>query len=153
MKCLYCSSNQSSVIDKREVGSTGEIRRRRECLKCHRRYTTYERVKVEQLIVIKRDGRKEIFDSNKLRAGIERAFEKRPGADKVDVITHKVESKMRAKGKGEIESKSIGMAVLSEIKRIDKVAYLRFASVYRQFNDLVDFSKELENLKITVSKI
>lgn len=146
MLCIYCGSGLSKVIDKRSVISSGEIRRRRECLKCHRRFTTYERAGVVELYVIKRDGRRELFNSDKLRTGIERSLEKRPGFEKVCEIVTRIENKLRSKGQLEISSKLIGQMVLSELKRTDKVAYLRFVSVYRQFSDPVDFTKELEIL-------
>lgn len=146
MNCPYCRANQSSVIDKRAVAGTGEIRRRRECLKCKRRYTTYERASVLQLAVIKRDGRREVFDVNKLRAGLSRALEKRPAFESLDSIVSKIERKIRSKDRTEIESKAIGKEVLGELKKIDPVAYLRFVSVYRQFKQASDFSKELEML-------
>lgn len=148
MKCYYCEHTQSSVVDKREVKSTGEIRRRRECLKCHRRYTTYERVCAVELTVLKRDGRREPFNADKLRAGIEKALEKRPAVLELDNIVGKIESKIKAKSYKEVESKVIGRLVLSELKKTDKVAYLRFASVYRHFEGLMDFTKELEHLKV-----
>lgn len=148
MKCFYCGSTQSSVVDKREVKSTGEIRRRRECLKCHKRYTTYERVCALELMVLKRDGHREVFDSTKLRSGIERALEKRPSFLNIEGIVTKIEGKIRGKGLKEMESKTIGKMVLAELKKIDKVAYLRFASVYRKFENPDDFTKELEHLKV-----
>ena len=148
MKCLFCGSEQSSVIDKRAVKSSGEIRRRRECLKCKRRYTTYERVSSFELYVIKRDGRKEEFKKDKVRSGLIRALEKRPGIEKVDEIVDKILQNLKVKGKKEIESKAIGNLVLSQLKKLDKVAYLRFASVYREFKEAGDFKKELESLKI-----
>lgn len=147
MKCPFCGSEQSSVIDKRGVKSSGEIRRRRDCLKCHNRFTTYERVSTFEISVIKRDGRKEVFDGSKIRAGLVKALEKRPGLEKVDEVVDKIIKGLRRKGKGEVESKAIGKMVLSELKRLDQVAYLRFVSVYREFKEPSDFTKELESLK------
>ncbi len=146
MNCPFCGSSQSSVIDKRAVKSSGEIRRRRECLKCHRRYTTYERVLTVELYVIKRDGRKEIFSTEKLRSGIARALEKRPAFESLDEIVLRIERKIRSKEKHEVESKSLGQAVLLELKKVDTVAYIRFASVYREFKEIRDFERELEHL-------
>ncbi|SRR5258708_37655725 len=146
MRCPFCDSSQSSVIDKRAVKSSGEIRRRRECLKCHKRYTTYERISAIELLVIKKDGRKERFSKEKLRSGIIKALEKRQASEKIDEIVSKIEKKLWDKGRKEIESRFIGQAVLSELKKIDKVAYLRFASVYRTFQNPGDFRKELEHL-------
>ncbi|MBI2021865.1 transcriptional repressor NrdR [Candidatus Daviesbacteria bacterium] len=148
MRCFFCGSDQSIVIDKRSVVSTGEIRRRRECLKCRKRFTTYERVSSFELFVLKRNGRKEPFDRNKLRAGLARALEKRPALEELDSLVDKVLNRLRIKEKKEILSSLIGKTALSELKKIDPVAYLRFASVYRQFSKLGDFTKELENLKI-----
>ena len=147
MKCPFCSSDQSSVIDKRAVRSTSEIRRRRECIKCKRRYTTYERVSSVELYVIKRDLRKEEFDANKIRAGLVKALEKRPGIEKVDLLVDKIVKSLRLKGKSEIETKAIGKMVLSELKKLDQVAYLRFVSVYREFKKPSDFTKELKHLQ------
>jgi transcriptional repressor NrdR len=150
MKCLYCGSTQSSVIDKRTVASTGEIRRRRECLKCHRRFTTYERVCAIELMVIKRDGRKEAYDVSKLKRGIERALEKRPVENQLDAVVARIEQKFFSKGVKEVDSKLLGQAVLAELKRLDDVAYLRFVSVYRHFTNAQDFTKELKHLKVEI---
>ena len=150
MKCVFCGGGQSSVIDKRTVASTGEIRRRRECLKCHRRYTTYERICAIELMVIKRDGRKEVYDVAKLRTGIERAIQKRPIEGTLDDIVARIEQKMFGKGAKEVDSKLLGQAVLLELKRLDPGAYLRFASVYRHFKDAQDFTKELKHFKVEV---
>lgn len=150
MKCIFCGGAQSSVIDKRTVASTGEIRRRRECLKCHRRYTTYERICAIELMVIKRDGRREVYDVAKLRRGLESALQKRVGEGKVDEIVALIEQKVFSKGAKEVESKVLGQTVLAELKKIDEVAYLRFVSVYRHFSNAQDFSKELKHLKVEV---
>lgn len=146
MYCPYCRFAQSSVIDKRSVKGTGEIRRRRECLKCKRRYTTYERASQVELIVIKRDGRRQPFDITKLRQGLEKCLEKRPAFSNLDAIVSKLERKIRSKDRTEIESKVIGREILGELKKTDPVAYLRFVSVYRQFKQASDFTKELESL-------
>lgn len=148
MVCPFCKSGQSAVIDKREVSSRGEIRRRRECLKCRKRFTTYERVSSLELWVLKRDDRREAFDREKLKLGIQKALEKRPGLDDIESIVDKVIKRLRARGKKDVSSRLIGKVVLSELKKIDSVAYLRFVSVYRQFNDPVDFKKELEQLAV-----
>ncbi len=134
------------MIDKRAVKGTGEIRRRRECLKCHKRYTTYERVLPVEYLVIKRDGRRQPFDINKLRAGMGRALEKRPAFVDLERIVAKVEKRVKSKESKEIESKVIGREICNELKRVDKVAYLRFVSVYRQFKEPGDFTKELAAL-------
>lgn len=148
MKCFFCGSEQSSVIDKRAVKGSGEIRRRRVCLKCGNRFTTYERIAGFELYVIKRDGSRELFNRGKFSLGIEKALEKRPGRESLDSLVDKIIDKLKVKGKKEIASKALGLAALAELKRMDKVAYLRFASVYRQFQEVGDFKKELENLKI-----
>ena len=147
MKCWYCGSTLSKVIDKREVQTTGEIRRRRECLKCHKRYTTYERAAGVELVVIKRDGRKEPFNAEKIRNGLLRALEKRPGLTQINEIVGRVEGKVRAKGESQVASKFIGQTILTELKKLDQIAYLRFASVYRGFQSAGDFTKELETLE------
>lgn len=133
-------------MDKRAVAGTGEIRRRRECLKCHQRFSTYEKLAKLEIMVIKRDGRKQIFDKLKLQMGISKALEKRPALDQVEIIADRIEAKMRKEGLKEVTSKVIGRTVLGELKKLDKVAYLRFASVYRQFNKPSDFAKELTSL-------
>ncbi len=125
----------------------GEIRRRRECLKCRKRYTTYERASSFEAYVVKRDGRKELFDRDKVRAGLEKALEKRPGIDKVSEIALRIEGKLVIRGKRDIPSKLVGQLVLSELKKLDKVAYLRFASVYRDFKEVGDFARELQGLE------
>lgn len=146
MKCFYCGSDQSKVIDKRAVKGSGEIRRRRECLSCKRRFTTYERLGVVGFFVIKRDGRRQPFEIDKLRNGIARALEKRPDVGKVMELTEKIERKLRSKRTNEVLSRQIGQLVLGELRKLDKVAYLRFASVYRHFEDATDFAKELQSL-------
>jgi transcriptional repressor NrdR len=147
MSCYICGSDLSSVIDKRAVKSTGEIRRRRECLKCHNRFTTYERVCAVELYVVKRDGRKQLFSKEKLASGISRALAKRPAYEKLDEIVAKIETKIWEKRKKEVESKVIGTIILQELKKIDQVAYLRFAAVYRNFGSTSDFEKELVSLE------
>lgn len=146
MKCLFCASTQSAVVDKREVKGTGEIRRRRKCLKCLRRFTTYERISSFDLYIVKKDGRREPFDRSKLKSGLEKALEKRPGLNEVEALVDKIVRRLRSKDKKDIESRVIGKTALLELKKLDPVAYLRFASVYRKFESPKDFTKELENL-------
>ncbi|MBI2334440.1 transcriptional repressor NrdR [Candidatus Daviesbacteria bacterium] len=146
MKCPFCQSFLSKVVDKRTVFSRGEIRRRRQCLKCARRFTTYETLAALEVSVIKKDGRRESFTEDKLRAGLMRALEKRPGIEKVVGIIDRIEARIRSRHLKEIESRALGKWVLSELKKLDPVAYLRFASVYRDFGDPKDFKKELETL-------
>lgn len=146
MRCPFCDSTIHKVVDKRGVASLGEIRRRRECLKCARRFTTYERLAFSELQVVKKDGRRQLFDRQKLRSGIAKALEKRPAVDKVDLLADKIEKRLRKTNMGEVNSKRIGQAVLAELKKLDVVAYLRFASVYRSFENPEDFAKEISSL-------
>jgi len=146
MKCPYCNNEETRVTDKRDIA--GITRRRRECLKCGKRFTTYERVEFD-LVVVKKDGRREKFNREKLKTGIEKAFEKRPiSTEKIDQLTSDIEARVYRVAKGkEIKSSKIGEIVMSKLKKIDKVAYIRFASVYREFADLDDFKQELKELK------
>ena len=145
MDCPYCSNKESKVTDKRE--SPEGIRRRRECLKCGKRFTTYERVYKEDLYVIKKDGRRERFDRCKFERGILKAFEKRPIAkEKIDKLINDIEEQIRKLGKKELKTKYIGELVMRKIKKIDNVAYIRFASVYRDFQDINDFKEEMKGL-------
>lgn len=146
MRCPLCGSYQNKVVDKRGVKGTGQIRRRRECLKCQARFTTYEQMVNLQVMVIKRDDRKQIFDREKIKIGLEKALEKRPSLVYLDSIVERIERRIRTRGLKEIPSTSIGKMVLNELKKLDKVAYLRFASVYRHFDNPSDFAKELESL-------
>lgn len=146
MKCPFCGSEAHKVVDKRAVVSAGEIRRRRECLKCLRRFTTYERLVGPELAVIKRDGRREPFSKDKLLGGITKALEKRPGESKTEELVEKIERRLRRKGSQTVTSHLIGQMVLTELKKVDTIAYLRFASVYRRFDTAEDFAKELQEL-------
>ena len=146
MECLFCSSTRSRVTDKRK--SPNGIRRRRECLKCKRRFTTYETISDNSLYILKKDGRKEKFDKEKLKQGINRAFEKRPvKQERIDKMVDEIEEQIRRKGK-EVKSSIIGELVIKKIKKLDNVAYIRFASVYRDFQNIKDFKKELQEIKI-----
>ena len=146
MKCIFCNS-ETKVTDKRD--SEGETRRRRECLKCGKRFTTYERIEEPNFIVIKKDKTREPFSREKLRIGIEKACEKRPiETEKIDSLVNEIESRLREKVKGrEVESQVIGELVIKALKKLDKVAYIRFASVYKDFQDVEDFSKEIKEVK------
>lgn len=146
MKCPFCQSSLSKVVDKRSVVGRGEIRRRRECLKCSKRFTTYEMLAEIEILVIKKDGRKEPFAREKLQAGLIKALEKRPGVTQVSKILDRIESRIRTKRLQEISSQTLGGWVLSELKKLDSIAYLRFASVYRTFSDPKDFKKEIRTL-------
>lgn len=146
MRCPYCESSSSKVIDKRAVTGRGEIRRRRECLSCSRRFTTYEGLSELKILVIKKDGRRETYDREKLKGGMLKALEKRPGIDKIELLVEKIEGKLRYKGIREIPSSKLGGWILTELKKLDTVAYLRFASVYRTFSEAKDFERELKSL-------
>ena len=146
MNCPYCQSLETKVTDSRDTG-TYTIRRRRECLKCNKRFTTYESIEMTPIYVIKKDGRREKFDRIKIRNGIIKALEKRPvGHDTIEELVDSVEEKIRRCGKEEIESSIIGEYVMDLLKKTDKVAYIRFASVYRSFTDVSSFEKEVKNL-------
>lgn len=147
MKCPFCSYRDSRVVDSRAVEDGGSIRRRRECPKCGRRFTTYEKYEETPLVVSKKDGRRELFDSKKLLAGLLKAFEKRPVPyEKVQEIADSVERELRMSGDSEIESAKIGELVMQHLEETDQIAYVRFASVYRQFADVKNFMQELERI-------
>jgi len=146
MDCPYCQNNETKVTDSRDTGALS-IRRRRECLKCGKRFTTYEHIELQPIYVIKKDGRHEKFDRTKIRSGISKAVEKRPvSSEKIDEMIEKIEEKIRRTGNEEIETSSIGEYVMDELKDVDHIAYIRFASVYRSFTDLSSFEKEVKNL-------
>jgi transcriptional repressor NrdR len=144
MKCPFCASTSSQVLESRTVEEGKAVRRRRKCDKCDNRFTTYERTKSSALWIIKKDGKREPFDKEKVRRGILRAIEKRPvSIDLVDDITNRVEREMLRKQKQEIPSKAVGTAIMRKLRKVDKVAWLRFASVYMEFEDLDDFEKAI----------
>lgn len=146
MDCPYCSSALSKVTDKRK--SPEGVRRRRECLKCKKRFTTYEKLSGIDLYVVKKDGRREKFDRGKLEKGINKAFEKRPiSKEKIEKMINNIEDQLRKKGEKEIKSTVIGELIMKKIKSLDNVAYIRFASVYRDFQDVKDFKQEIKGLK------
>jgi len=145
MKCPYCSNESSKVTNKR--GSPEGIRRRRECLNCEKRFTTYERIEQSDFFVIKKDGRREHFNRIKIENGLTKAFEKRPiSKEQIEKIINEIEEQIRKKGKKEIKSSVIGEMVIKKIKKVDQIAYIRFASVYRDFKDLNAFKKEIKEL-------
>ncbi len=147
MQCPYCKHDDDKVIDSRASNEGMVIRRRRECTKCSRRYTTYERVEEIPLFVIKKDQRRELYDRKKVLAGIHRAFEKRPvSAEVQEEIVAELEKMLEEKYEKEVPSSVIGEFVMDRMARIDQVAYVRFASVYRQFKDINQFMKELQTL-------
>lgn len=147
MRCQYCSCVDSKVIDSRPTDDGNSIRRRRECINCGRRFTTYEKVELSPLFVVKRDGRRESFDGQKIKAGILHACDKLPvSMQQIDEIVTKVEQKAYATMEGEISSEKIGDMVMSELKDLNDVAYVRFAAVYRKFTDVGTFMDELQKL-------
>lgn len=142
MKCIYCGHAESKVIDSRSTEDNTKIRRRRECLKCGKRFTTYEIIETTPILVVKNDGTRQLFDPNKIKSGIIKACEKRPVAMAViDAAVERVEKEITASVEQEISSMEIGELVMRELKDIDHVAYIRFASVYRQFRDLSTFTQ------------
>jgi len=145
MKCPFCANNETEVLESRVVDDGKAIRRRRECSSCKKRFTTFEKTKDTVLWVIKKDGRREPFDKEKVKKGILRALEKRSvSLDMVNEVVDDIEREMLRKESEEISSKTIGKAVLTRLKKIDKVAWIRFASVYLGFDDLKDFEKMVE---------
>lgn len=147
MKCPYCGFSESKVIDSRPADDGERIRRRRECLGCKKRFTTHEVVESVPIIVVKRDKSREVFDRDKLTAGILRACEKRPvSLSQVQSIVDSIESKLQSSLDREVTSQSIGELTMEKLKTIDEVAYVRFASVYRQFKDINTFMEELNKL-------
>lgn len=147
MKCPYCKSSASEVIETRDSEDVGAIRRRRSCLACGKRFTTYERVENVNLFVIKRDGRREQFDREKLKKGILTSCDKtKVSLDQIEKIVRDVEKDILGKDNLEIKSKEIGDMVAKRLKKLDQVAYIRFASVFRRFVDIEDFEKEVRKL-------
>jgi transcriptional repressor NrdR len=147
LRCPFCGAADSKVIDSRSADEGNSIRRRRECSVCARRFTTYEVVEEIPLMVIKKDGRRVMFDRGKLLGGIVRACEKRPvPVDIIEIAVSKIEKEIRNRSEREVSTRQIGEAVMQHLKEIDQVAYVRFASVYRQFADINNFMQELESL-------
>lgn len=147
MKCPFCSELENKVIDSRLSKDHSVIRRRRECLGCGKRFTTYERIEEILPLVIKKDGRREPFDRSKIFTGMKKACEKRPiSINTIERAVDRIEQGFQDKGEKEIESSRVGERVVNELHEIDEVAYVRFASVYRQFKDVTDFMKEVSNI-------
>ncbi len=147
MKCRYCASTESKVIDSRPTEDGSAIRRRRECMSCGKRFTTYEKIEEIPIMVVKRDGRREPFDSDKIRFGIRKACEKRPvAADAQDRLVEDVTREVFNTLASEVTTRDIGEIVMKKLKDVDEVAYVRFASVYREFKDTQTFMKELQRL-------
>ena len=147
MKCPYCGSQDSEVVETRTSEDVDTIRRRRECLKCEKRFTTYERIENVNLIVIKKDGKREQFDRDKLKSGIIRSCEKtKVSMEQIEKIVTEIERELRGGESVEVESKKIGQMVALRLKRLDKVAYIRFSSVFKRFVDVEDFEREVKRL-------
>ena len=147
MRCQYCNCTESKVIDSRPTEEGSSIRRRRECMNCGRRFTTYEKIELVPLMVVKRDGRREPFDGQKIKAGILHACEKLPvSMQQIEAICANIEQAAYGGMEGEITSQRIGDMVMSDLKAINDVAYVRFAAVYRKFTDLGTFMSELQKL-------
>jgi transcriptional repressor NrdR len=147
MKCPFCNHPESKVIDSRESKKGLSIRRRRECISCKKRFTTYEKIEEIPYMVVKKDGSRQPFDSQKLLRGLLKACEKRPiPVRKLEEIVEEIENKVQERPDKEIKASEIGLHVMEKLKEFDKVAYVRFASVYREFKDVLEFKKELETL-------
>lgn len=147
MRCPYCGFPESRVLDSRPTDDGTVIRRRRECEGCQRRFTTYEKVDEPPLVVVKKDGRRERFDSGKVLGGLLKACEKRPvPSERLHEVVQDIEKELRSRGEREVESRVIGEMVMERLRELDEVAYVRFASVYRQFADLRRFAEEVQRL-------
>lgn len=147
MRCPYCSCTKNRVLDSRLADEDRSIRRRRECCECNKRFTTYERFEETVLVVIKKDGRREKFDRQKLVHGLLRACEKRPlTGDQIESLSSSLEASLRQKNRTEVNVSEIGERVLERLKELDEVAYVRYASVYKDFDDVSRFIEELQNL-------
>ena len=146
MRCLYCEHKETRVVDKRDV--KGLTRRRRECLKCRKRFTTYEEPESIDIIVVKKDGRREPYQREKLTKGIKIACQKRPiSSDKIEKVISEIENNIKERKSKEVSSKLVGELAMKKLRALDKVAYIRFASVYRSFGDIKEFEKEVRALK------
>ncbi len=147
MHCPFCSATETKVIDSRLVSDGHQVRRRRECLACHERYTTFESAELVMPRIIKRDGSREPFNEDKMRNGLVRALEKRPvSTEEMELSINKLKSKLRATGEREVSSELLGTIIMEQLKSLDKVAYIRFASVYRSFEDIREFGEEIARL-------
>ena len=152
MRCFDCDYIDSKVIESRDLDGAATIRRRRQCLRCGARFTTYERMEMPNLVVVKKDGRREMFDRSKVASGVYRAVEKRPIAIAlIEEVIGQIEREVRALGEAEIPTERVGELVMNKLMALDEVAYVRFASVYRSFTDLASFEAELAKLKARVT--
>lgn len=147
MRCLYCDCTESKVIDSRSADDDRTIRRRRECIGCGRRFTTYETIEVTPVLVVKSDGNRQAFDVGKIKRGIVKACEKRPvPAEKIDALAEEIAKRVYNSMETEVSSKEIGELVMEGLKELDEVAYVRYASVYRSFKDISSFMSELQKM-------
>jgi len=147
MFCPFCNADDTKVIDSRLVADGHQVRRRRECLACHERFTTFEAAELVMPRIIKRDGSREPFNEDKLRNGLLRSLEKRPvSTEEIEQLIHKIKSQLRATGEREVASQLLGNLIMDELVKVDKVAYVRFASVYRSFKDIREFGEEIARL-------
>ena len=147
MHCPFCSANDTKVIDSRLVAEGEQVRRRRECVACGDRFTTFETAELVMPRLIKSDGSRQPFDEDKLRAGMQRALEKRPvSVERLEEAIARIKQRLRATGEREVKSLVVGELVMNELRRLDEIAYIRFASVYRRFKDLEEFREEIERL-------
>jgi transcriptional repressor NrdR len=148
MHCPFCAAEDTKVIDSRLVSEGAQVRRRRECLSCHERFTTYEQAELVMPRVIKQNGNREPFDEAKLRAGFLRALEKRPvSVETIEAAISQIKQSLRATGEREVPSRVLGELVMDSLRSMDKVAYVRFASVYRSFEDIAEFQAAIEHLQ------
>lgn len=147
MRCLYCNCTESKVIDSRSADDDTTIRRRRECLGCGRRFTTYETIEISPILVVKADGNRQAYDIGKIKRGIIKACEKRPvPIEKIDALAEEITKKIYNSMEQEVSSKTIGEMVMEGLKELDEVAYVRYASVYRSFKDINSFMSELQRM-------
>ncbi len=147
MRCPFCQDPENKVIDSRESHEGAVIRRRRECLSCKRRFTTYERVEELNPLIVKKDGRREAFDRDKIVAGLKKACEKRPvSVEQLEAVVSDLERRLQESGEKEVTSQAIGEELMRRLQSLDEVAYVRFASVYRSFRDIAEFMAELKEL-------
>lgn len=150
MYCPFCQAQETKVTDSRLVGEGSQVRRRRECLSCHERFSTYETAELVMPRLIKSDGKRVPFDEENLRRGMTRALEKRPvSSEAFEVAIHQIMQRLRGTGEREVSTKLVGEWVMEELRKLDQVAYVRFASVYRSFQDVEEFNTEIEKLKET----
>ena len=147
MHCPYCTAVDTKVVDSRLVAEGQQVRRRRECTSCHERYTTYETAELLMPRLLKSDGSTQPFDEQKLRAGIQRALEKRPvGVEEIEALVNRIKQQVRSSGDREVPARLLGEEVMSELRKLDQVAFVRFASVYRSFEDISEFKAEIDKL-------